>query len=51
VSDAPAEARRLRKLLVNVNGIVIASEIGKRINVCLLDRLRYFSAFTGLHRH
>jgi hypothetical protein len=51
VSDASPEARRFRKLLVDVNGIVIAREIGKRINICLLDFLRYFSAITQLHLH
>ena len=51
MGDTLPEARRLRKLLVDVNGIVITGDVSKRVNVCLLDSLCYFGAVADTELH
>ena len=51
MSDASPKTRRLRKLFVDVNGIVIAGNVGKRVDVSLLDCLCYFGAIANAEVH
>src|SRR5690242_2973939 len=51
VSNAAAKPGLLRKRLIDMNGIVIASDVGKRLDVGLLDLLRYLGTVADLELH